>query len=32
MKLQKDINRLGCRARKMGYEISASQMQYNADN
>ena len=30
MKLQTDIDRLGCWARQMGYEISTCQMQYDA--
>ena len=32
LKLQKDIDQLGCWARKMGCEISTCQMQYNANN
>ena len=30
LKLQKDIDRLGIWTRKMGYEISTSQMQHDA--
>ena len=32
LKLQKDIDQLGCWARTLGYEISICQMQYDANN